>query len=674
MKNNCIIGILTTKNRPALLKRAVLSIISQSHRLDHIIICSDSDNSAYVSEEKSIAFRYRIQYIQNTRAHNCSGVRNSAIICYIKENILQAKLFNRTYMAFLDDDDVWDVSYIEKCRSYLDDGPDFVTCGLVYIKDKIKKELAIYESLKIDDFLQGNPHIQGSNTFIKLSMLLKCGMFDENLSSSVDRDLFVRIFQLSPIYYIIREYLVNVDVSDDRERVTNNIEKKRVDTAIFYKKYSALMSQSVRENFWNRNELLFGIRKEEIDILNDNCSEKHKIYPLLVSKHGLNFRLIIGVIITTKELGLRLIDDVLSQPLGNVKFVIIKNYSGRYKDEIYHTLSKSGKDFYIKAVKKIESNISFSRNLLFSTLQHQSQEGDVVWIVDDDMQLSYISNSSGEKQLTIEDMVLQYINNYDAIIGDYTLDPPLPVLATLRTQLLDYTYHYCFGFQDDICIKSMDDYYYDLSERSGEHLETPFCGIKDFTLKEIFSGKATARPLLQKTHPHRFASCCGGNVLIFNHALLTIPHFSISLSGFESRRSDYMWVLESLRRGYKIANVSFATLHNRKIKDFCYKKEEEKLFSDIIGAAFTKAIKKCMYNNDYNAALQSFIEFIHARLAIYIASYFRIMGLLQIIDNPKYSKQFTEKRLNKFVNKVQKYVNNQNLPLEWNHLLNTLLL
>ena len=48
------------------------------------------------------------------------------------------------------------------------------------------KECFLRKIFWINDFLKGNPHIQGSNTFIKFSTLLKAGAFDENLTSSTD--------------------------------------------------------------------------------------------------------------------------------------------------------------------------------------------------------------------------------------------------------------------------------------------------------------------------------------------------------------------------------------------------------------------------------------------------------------------------------------------------------
>lgn len=172
--------------------------------------------------------------------------------------------FDNTYVAFLDDDDIWDEFYIEKCCEYIGSLPDFIVTELVYQDGSGDKKLSIPQIIHTDDFLKGNPHIQGSNMFIKLTMILKCGLFDENLASSVDRDIFVRIMQLKPTYTIINEHLVYVNVCNDRKRVTNSIELKRRDLSFFFSKYANIMSEDVKYNFFSRCKKLFGIECDDI--------------------------------------------------------------------------------------------------------------------------------------------------------------------------------------------------------------------------------------------------------------------------------------------------------------------------------------------------------------------------------------------------------------------------
>lgn len=665
-----VIGIITTKNRFEFLERAIDSAINQSKVLHEIIISSDSDDSTSIIKERSLAKQYNVSYLQNNHAHNCSGVRNAAIMAYIKNNLLSIEDFDNTYVAFLDDDDIWDESYNEKCCEHIGSLPDFIVTGLVYQDGSGDKKLSIPQKIHTDDFLKGNPHIQGSNMFIKLTMILKCGLFDENLASSVDRDIFVRIMQLKPTYRIINEHLVYVNVCNDRKRVTNSIELKRRDLSIFFSKYANIMSENVKHDFFSRCKRLFDI---ECDDIKKTIPSQTKVHfkQSIEREHCVNIinrRLIIGIVITNYELGIRLIGDIIGLKYNNIKIVIVKNFK-EPSEELSLLLRKSGFDYYIYDCDKTIREICTTRNILFQTLYEESGNNDIFWILDDDMQLSYISNNGDILETDIFKVISDNKDKYDAIVGDYTLDPPLPILSTLRTKLLDYVYFHVFKYQGGIELYDLRDYYYDLSERSCEHLETPFVISPSISLKEIYSGKATSRPLYLNNHEALPASNCGGNVLIFNRKLLNIKHLSLSIADNTGRRSDYFWVLESIRQGYSIKNISYATLHNRVVSEFKYEREINKLFRDIIGSSCTKTITKVGLSASYNLLSKTFKSILYDRVTKFVVSYYRILGLLEMLNDNLYSSYFTISNLTHFLNDINRSIGENDLCKEWEFLI-----
>lgn len=665
-----VIGIITTKNRFEFLERAFASAINQSKVLHEIIISSDSDDSTSIIKERSLAEQNNISYLQNNHAHNCSGVRNAAIMAYIKNNLHSIEDFDNTYVAFLDDDDIWDEFYIEKCCEYIGSLPDFIVTGLVYQDGSGDKKLSIPQIIHTDDFLKGNPHIQGSNMFIKLTMILKCGLFDENLASSVDRDIFVRIMQLKPTYTIINEHLVYVNVCNDRKRVTNSIELKRRDLSIFFSKYANIMSEDVKYNFFSRCKKLFGI---ECDDIKKTILSQTKVYIKQSIEREycvniINQRLIVGIVITNYELGIRLIRDIIGLKYNNIKIVIVKNFK-EASEELSLLLRKSGFDYYIYDCNKTIREICTTRNILFQTLYEESDNNDIFWILDDDMQLSYISDNGDILETDIFKVISDNKDKYDAIVGDYTLDPPLPILSTLRTKLLDYVYFHVFKYQGGIELYDLRDYYYDLSERSCEHLETPFVINPSISLKEIFSGKATSRPLYLNNHEALPASNCGGNVLIFNRKLLNIKHLSLSIADNTGRRSDYFWVLESIRQGYSIKNISYATLHNRVVSEFKYEREVNKLFRDIIGSSCTKTITKVGLYASYDLLSKTFKSILYDRVTKFVVSYYRILGLLEMLNDNLYSSYFTTSNLNHFLSDINRSIGENDLCKEWEILI-----
>ena len=254
-------------------------------------------------------------------------------------------------------------------------------------------------------------------------------------------------------------------------------------------------------------------------------------------------------------------------------------------------------------------------------------------------------------------------------MGDYTLDPPLPILSTLRTKLLDYVYFHVFKYQGGIELYDLRDYYYDLSERSCEHLETPFVISPSISLKKIFSGKATSRPLYLNNHEALLASNCGGNVLIFNRKLLNIKHLSLSIADNTGRRSDYFWVLESIRQGYSIKNISYATLHNRVVSEFKYEREINKLFRDIIGSSCTKTITKVGLSASYNLLSKTFKSILYDRVTKFVVSYYRILGLLEMLNDNLYSSYFTISNLTHFLNDINRSIGENDLCKEWEILI-----
>ena len=166
--------VIATKNRVDLLQTALNSVHSQTKPPNKIIIISDSTDSNYEEEKKLIQKTDII--LKDKYKNNYAGSLNTAIDYIIKEEYLNESQFNISdiYIAFLDDDDTWRKNYLEICKQYLYDFPDFVVAGLNYITDNNEEgeKLEIPKLLKKDSFLASNPHIQGSNTFIKLETIL----------------------------------------------------------------------------------------------------------------------------------------------------------------------------------------------------------------------------------------------------------------------------------------------------------------------------------------------------------------------------------------------------------------------------------------------------------------------------------------------------------------------
>lgn len=265
-KESFIVGLITTKNRESFFD-SLNSMISQTLRPDCIIVVSDSDEE-YVPREKTateacggVFLRERHNHIRNYAG---SLNINMGIDCILDTFVINKVLdANQIYIATLDDDDTWQKEYIEECKRALGTNPDFVVSGLIFRNRYTTGQSSIPQQLNIHSFLKGNPGIQGSNTFVKLTTILNAGWFDERMPSCTDRDAFVRIMQLSPCFSIVNKHLVNIDTTGE-DRITKNRDRKLEGLRRFYRKYFHLMSEEDRQAFQERNHKYFGIEMKDI--------------------------------------------------------------------------------------------------------------------------------------------------------------------------------------------------------------------------------------------------------------------------------------------------------------------------------------------------------------------------------------------------------------------------
>jgi len=255
--------IVATKDRYSTLsERAIPSVVGQTRCPDFFILVDDSSpetrplNAALVSALQIP--RCEVSYHENERSSGASGSWNTAI------DFLFAKVSDpgRVYVAVLDDDDAWCPNYLQECCKAVHDGHlDMVASDLRRF-ESIDEEPLIEKSpacLHVDDFLIGNPGIQGSNLFIRLSLLLSAGGFDEELRSCTDRDLCIRLADLGYIRYG-RLPLALVDHFADpcRPRLsTRGSAAKLEGLTAFWKKYFGRMTPDQRAAFSERASSLF---------------------------------------------------------------------------------------------------------------------------------------------------------------------------------------------------------------------------------------------------------------------------------------------------------------------------------------------------------------------------------------------------------------------------------
>ncbi len=579
-----VAALVPTHDRPELLaERSLASIARQTRTPDYLIIIDDSGPASRPANQR-IAKGFqcpgtRVVYLENCRTPGLPGAVNTALMW------LQAEAPS-ALVAMLDDDDAWAPDYLQRCERFLTENDlDMVAAGIIYHETGGKsRHLSSPPKLDVDELLVRNPHIQGSNLFVRAEKLLEAGGFDEALVSTTDRDVCIRLADLGSVSYRnLPDCLVHHHADDDRPRLSSRgSDAKCAGLRYFYRKHSSRMTTEQREAFISRSRNLFDC---DPTLLPTVPSLKQ---PLPISSSdGDRLDLVVGAI-TSPEVGhvSNLLESLCQEFSGredvDLKVVLLENggHDGhsrnRLRDVIdrmvgqgldidLRTLEDQRRDVadgIVDAAEELLSerkSIALSRTMLQQYLYWEAKPrpGSVVWILDDDVTLEGLAHGpDGEIGVGSVDYVAA-INDlkragHSIVLGEVTGDPPLPVLSCVRTQLVDL-YHNLHqltalqsrdpypdrGHENRVARLENTDYYYDLSRFGTSHLERPFwyqpsengmtteqvLSEMSSRVAAILSGVQVFRPLVQPgtNHPTvdlRPSMSRGPSTLVFDHHAL----------------------------------------------------------------------------------------------------------------------------------------------------------
>lgn len=211
--NSLVSAIITTHNRQDLMVRAVKSVLNQTYKNLELIVVDDASDER--ADELLKEFNLQYLYIPKEESKGGNHARNIGILTAKGE-----------YVAFLDDDDYWLPSKIEKQVALIEEKK----CGLVYcgrIKERHQDD-NISTSVDIKNMegdirkevLQTVP-TTSSSMLINRKFLIEKGMFDESLAFWQDYELLIRLSKYTPFYRVpeaLTIYLVDVK---DKNRISN---------------------------------------------------------------------------------------------------------------------------------------------------------------------------------------------------------------------------------------------------------------------------------------------------------------------------------------------------------------------------------------------------------------------------------------------------------------------
>ncbi|MBC2601191.1 glycosyltransferase [Puniceicoccus vermicola] len=202
--------ILTNYKRSDEAVRAFESISAQDYDEIEIVVVLDYPNREFCSFLSSVDCRFPIKIVSTSSpssglaaARNC-GVSNST----------------GDYLAFIDDDDVWDRRKISfQSRRYRETASDVVSCG-------IRRHIGGGRETKISAVVRGSvrSYIQNcsgilrtvpSSIFISREYFYSIGGFDEDLVTGIDHDFWFKLAEADAVVDFVEKALVEEHVSGD---------------------------------------------------------------------------------------------------------------------------------------------------------------------------------------------------------------------------------------------------------------------------------------------------------------------------------------------------------------------------------------------------------------------------------------------------------------------------
>lgn len=227
--------VIPTKNRANYVSLAVRSVLAQTFK-DFEIIIVDAASIDNTEEVINGFDDERIRYIRQETDRGVSASRNVGIESSKAE-----------FVAFLDDDDLWMPSKLEKQLGLIEKRPSVgaVTTGFWVVNERgniVRFEIPSVKGKIFPAILRKNHVGNCSVVLARKECLEKVGVFDESLHAAEDYDLWIRLAKQYE-FECVKEYLVlgrihETSISSDRQRVLRA-------TRLLHKKYSReLMSLS----------------------------------------------------------------------------------------------------------------------------------------------------------------------------------------------------------------------------------------------------------------------------------------------------------------------------------------------------------------------------------------------------------------------------------------------
>lgn len=191
--------VIPTHGRQVLVGEALASVASQHLRPDAVVVVDDCGDFATQSASERIlgGVGPELRYVDASDSSNSSAGRSRNV---------GAQVAGSRWLAFLDDDDLWDPDFLSATLARADEsGAPLIVTWLDYIQTdgRVSEGRRILEGLTYEQVLSFNPGITGSNFLIRRDTFEAIGGFDPDLWVANDLDFFVRYLAAGYEYAVV---------------------------------------------------------------------------------------------------------------------------------------------------------------------------------------------------------------------------------------------------------------------------------------------------------------------------------------------------------------------------------------------------------------------------------------------------------------------------------------
>ena len=198
--------IIPTYNRKSLLKRSIESVLNQTYKKFEIIIIDNNSSDGTYEYIKELN-EDKIKFFK---------INNNGVIA--KSRNYGIKKASGKFIAFLDSDDWWHHTKLEKCIKYINDY-DFIYHNMIEVAGNKKRKLRLRSLRKppFNDLIKNGNSIMTSSVFTKKEALIDSQYFNESdfCKGWEDYELWLKIAKNNYSFKRLNSFLGFYHIGDD---------------------------------------------------------------------------------------------------------------------------------------------------------------------------------------------------------------------------------------------------------------------------------------------------------------------------------------------------------------------------------------------------------------------------------------------------------------------------